>query len=447
MDSIQRAQVTATMTNLAAPAQAEKQEAPQAASGDSVQIGQNDQQPKAKWTILSFIAADCNLEPYQVRNVDNMELAPTDPKTNIIVQLDRGPDPSSIDGGWTNCRRYEVLNDSVADKLGSKVVEDMGATNMAKPQTLTDFIVWGVQKYPSEHVALILNDHGGGFTGALADDTQGGFMSVPELAKALKDAEAITGKKIDIVGFDACLMAETEVARELQGAADILLASEETEGGPGWTYSPMLGGKNLTAALDQMRLMKLDATPEQFAKIVVDVNSKHSRDIPTFSAVDLNKMDTLATATNVLAEAIIASPDKAGIKQAIKQSESYGGGYNPYKDIHDQYDMCEKIVNSPTITDKGLKNAAQGVIDTLKTAIIANENNGTSHKNSHGLSIFAPTTAGPSGPGYKWGDLQFAKETKWGEAMASLGRGDMSAAQAEETQKTPDVWPDGSVRK
>ncbi len=195
-----------------------------------------------------------------------------------------------------------------------------------------------------------------------------------------------------------------------------------------------------------MRLMKLDATPEQFAKIVVDVNKQNSHYIPTFSATDLNKMDTLVAATNTLAEAIIASPDKAGIKAAIKAAENYGGGYNPYRDLRDQFDMCEKIVQSPTINDKELKKAAQGVMDTLNTVIIANENNGKNHKNSHGLTIFAPTNAGPSGPGYKWDKLEFAKETKWGEAMSSLNRGEAGAMQIDDADKMPDVWPDGSIR-
>ena len=173
----------------------------------------------------------------------------------------------------------------------------------------------------------------------------------------------------------------------------------------------------------------------------------HNRDIPTFSAVDLTKMDGLTKATNTLAEAILASGDKAAIKTAIKSSEAYGSGYTPYKDLRDEYDMAEKMIKSTGITDKNLKKAAQAVIDSIKTVVIANENNPSSHPNSHGVSIYAPTTAGASGPGYGYKNLDFAKNTKWDEAIASLGKSDVSAMDQQKMEpEVPAVWPDGSQR-
>jgi len=447
MDSIQRAAFNQPLATTPAPQRTDEAK-PKEEQADSVQIGGSPaQQPKAKWLVMNYIAADCNLEPYQLRNIDNMEHVGSDPTTHILAQIDRGADPSHIDGGWANCRRYYVTQDNVPDQFGSKVLQDMGKVDMAKPQTLTDFIVWGVQSYPADHVALILNDHGGGFTGAMADDGSGGFMNIPDLAQALADAEKITGKKIDIVGFDACLMAEAEIAQELKDKANILLASEESEGGPGWTYDSMLGGKILGQALEQMKLMKIDATPEQFAKIVVDVNKQHNRDIPTFSAIDLTKMDGLTNATNTLAEAIIASPDKAAIKTAIRSAENYGGGYTPYKDLRDEYDMADKMLKSTGITDKNVKKAAQEVIDNINKVIIANESNPNSYPDSHGVSIYAPTTLGTSGPGYGYKNLDFAKKTKWDEAMTSLGKSDISPMDQQKMEpEVPNVWPDGTQR-
>ncbi|MDQ7826091.1 MAG: clostripain-related cysteine peptidase [Candidatus Eremiobacteraeota bacterium] len=444
MDSIQRAAASQPMVNLGTPSQVEKKEEQPAQAGDSVQLGKSRQneQPKAKWLIMNYVAADCNLEPYQVRNVDNMELAGSDPTTHILTQLDRGRNPSDIDGGWANCRRLYVTKDEVPDQLGSKTLQDMGAVDMSNPKTLTDFIVWGVKNYPAQNVALILNDHGGGFTGAMADDSDGGFMSTPQLKQALADAEAITGKKIDIVGFDACLMAEAEVAHELKDNANILLASEESESGPGWTYSPMLGGKTLTEALERMRLMKLDATPAEFAKIVVDVNKQHNDDIPTFSALDLTKMNEFTGSANTLAEAIIASKDKTAIKSAIKTAENYGSGYTPYKDLRDAYDMADKIVKSKSITDENVKNAAKGMMEAVNTMVIANESNPQSYPDSHGISIYTPTTVGASGPGYGYKNLGFAKDTKWDEMLSSL-KGDTGAMQQPEEVT---IWPDGSMR-
>ena len=40
----------------------------------------------------------------------------------------------------------------------------------------------------------------------------------------------------EAIGFDACLMANTDVAHELYGYAKYLFASEEVEPGTGWSY-------------------------------------------------------------------------------------------------------------------------------------------------------------------------------------------------------------------
>lgn len=53
----------------------------------------------------------------------------------------------------------------------------------------------------------------------------------------------------------------------------------------------------------------------------------------------------------------------------------------------------------------------------------------------------------PTGPGYKWDNLAFANNAKWGEALKSLGKGDMEASRIDDSRRMPEVCPDGSVRK
>ena len=414
---------------------------------DSIELSNSfrEESKKSKWLILNYIAADCNLETYQMRNVDDMEKVGSDSNTDIVVQIDRGPDPSQIDGGWTNARRYYVTKDQVKDKLGSQVLENLGPIDMSNPKTLTDFIVWGVNKYPAEHVALVFNDHGGGFTGAMADDTEGSFMNLPDLAKGISDAQKVTGKKLDIIGFDACLMAEAEVAHELKDSGKILLGSEENEGGPGWTYSSMLGARVISKTMEKINEMadkRVNVGPKEFAKIVVDVNRENSGDIPTFSAIDLEKMPEITSSLNKLAESIIESKNKKAIKEAVSNAENYGGGYVPYRDLRDIKDLCDKMIGSSSIKDEKLKENAALVIESMQKAVIANENDPDSHPNSNGLSVYIPTNVGESGPYYNYKSTLFAKETKWDEAIASL-----NLKSQETSPDRPVVWPDGSARK
>lgn len=299
------------------------------AAADSVQLGSNkgvDEGVPKKWLFMNYIGADCNLKQFQEANVDNQELVGSDANTHIVAMIDVGPESNPLSGEWTGCKTFYVTKDTTPNKINSPVVTSHGDhMDMSDPKTLTNFIVDTMKKFPAENVALVLNDHGGGFTGAMADDSDGGFMSTPQLGQALADAEKITGKKIDIVGFDACLMANTEVAHALKDNAKILLAAEESEGGPGWMYDGMLNkGGGMSAAIDGLQKameQKITVSPEQFAKIVVKENEAHQRDIPTFSATDLTKIDALTQATDKLAKAMIDSNEKPAIKTASGRSE------------------------------------------------------------------------------------------------------------------------------
>lgn len=56
--------------------------------------------------------------------------------------------------------------------------------------------------------------------------------------QALTDAYTMTGERIDLLGFDACLMGMMEVAYELQDHTDIMVFSEETIPGGGGRTRP-----------------------------------------------------------------------------------------------------------------------------------------------------------------------------------------------------------------
>lgn len=419
-----------------------------AQAGKSKKVKTNEEKevyPPAQWLFLNYIAADNNLTADQMNNIDQQEKVGSDVNTHIAAYIDVGHKPNPFDKEWSGCRLYYVTKDSVPKKLNSKLIKDYGIkVDMSNPNTLRDFVVEAVKKFPSKYVALILNDHGGGFTGAMSDDSDGRTMTVPQIRQALEEAQRITGKKIDILGMDACLMAETEVAYELKGVADIYLASEENEGGAGWTYDSMLGGNRIGEAISKLQKMmkskRINVAPKDFAEIVVEVNKKHNDDIPTFSAVDLTKFNTLTAAVDVFAKAIIDTNEKEKVKEAVKKAENYGGGWAPYKDIHDLYDICQKIISS--VTDDKLKSAAENVKKAVNEVVFANENNPVTKPNSHGISIYFPekTYSGQIGNNYE--KLAFPKNTLWDEAILAV-----VPSKEQKPPEKPDVWPDGSERK
>ncbi len=373
--------------------------------GDNVSLGSNDskvdQGVHKKWTFLHYGAADNNLSDLIKMDVDEMERVGSDINTHLVTQLDqeRG-----------DCKRYYLIKDDQVGKLNSPMLENMGpSVDMSDPKTLTDFIKWGIKNFPSDNVALIIGSHGGGTLGAAADDRDGDIMSPQGLRQAFEDAEKVTGKKIDVLGFDCCLMANTEVAYELKDVANFIVASEESEGGDGWPYHNVLNEK-VIYSLQKALTKRLTVTPEQFAKKIVTDASHAQQDLPTMSTIDTSKMGAVGKAMDGFAQSIInTDTNKNTLKEIIRKTEKF-------EDFKDTYHFCEQIVNSKAITDEKLKAEAQKVMDSLNEAIIANQSS-SEYPNAHGLQMEIPGN-GKVSQGYK--ELAFAKDTGWDEAMATL---------------------------
>ncbi len=387
------------------PAAQPQKEAQQAPVQDNVTIGGNqqvDQGVHKKWTFLHYGAADNNLAKLIMLDVDEMEKVGSDANTHIVSQLDQSVG---------SCKRYYVTQDNQQGKLNSPVLEDMGPkVDMSNPKTLTDFITWGVKNFPGDNLAVVIGSHGGGTMGAAADDRDGHIMSPAGLKQAFADAEKITGKKVDVLGFDCCLMANTEVAYELKDSAKFIVASEESEGGYGWPYHNVMN-ENVLYSLQQALASKLTITPEQFAKKIVTDASHAQSDLPTMSTIDTSKMPGVAKAFDDFAKSIIdTDTSKATLKDIARKSQSFSS-------FKDSYHFCEQIVKSNSITDEKLKAEAQKVMDSLNEAIIANQSS-KQYPNAHGLQMEIPT-GGYMSSGYQ--KLDFAKDTKWDEAMASMG--------------------------
>jgi len=62
-----------------------------------------------------------------------------------------------------------------------------------------------------------------------------------ELKRVLATAHRPLGRKIDVVGIDACPRTMIEVAYQLRDHAQILVGSEEVEPGPGWPHAAIRG--------------------------------------------------------------------------------------------------------------------------------------------------------------------------------------------------------------
>ncbi len=207
-----------------------------------------------EWTVIVYSAADDEvLEENMWFDVNEMELVGSNPQLNIVVQIDRYAGAFTGDGDWTDTRRYLITQDNDLEHINSPVVESVGEVDTGNPQTLIDFVTWAIQNYPAQKYALIMSDHGGGWTGGFSDMSAPSYsdLSIPEIVSSLEQVRQNTGiDKFELVGFDACLMGQIEVFGSLYPYSNYMVGSEEVIPAYGWSYAAWLGQLAQNPAMD-----------------------------------------------------------------------------------------------------------------------------------------------------------------------------------------------------
>jgi len=362
---------------------------------------------EAKWTVMVYLDGDNNLEGYGLDDFNEMEAVGSTSDVNIIVQMDRTEYMDWLFGGdWSETRRFRVEKDYDTDTITTLHVQSLGEKNMGDPETLIDFADWTMTNYPAEHYALIIWDHGAGWPIVAIDDDNGeDGITMDELSYALGEIkEKNNDEKLDIIGFDACLMAMLEVAYQVQPYADVMVSSEESEPADGWDYTPFL--QALSADPDMGSHELATRITESYLDYYQVVNKDES---VTLSAVDLNKLDKLTTSVDAFSLALVdAMPEEGNwrqMAQATTYSEKYGGDYYGYLDLKDFANMVSYFTNESSV-----KQAALNVSMAVDEVVISNVH-GTEHKYSHGLSIDATEYAAVQSSDYP--DLEFSRANSW----------------------------------
>ncbi|MEM4973377.1 MAG: clostripain-related cysteine peptidase, partial [Candidatus Hadarchaeales archaeon] len=408
------------------------------------------------WTIMVYLDADCDLEDWGYNNFNAMEL-PESPGANILVLFDTWE--------WENTYIYYVVHDDTKE-IGSQLLENMSENNMGDPVTLVNFIKYGIEKYPATHYAVILWDHGGGwmilpyyeswfrsglstdmrevekflldiknggikrdnFRGLCWDLTDDDWLTMSELKEAIENATRDTGKNIDLLGFDACLMQMLEVAYQVKDNVRIMVASQEVEPAPGWPYENIL---NTLASNPSM-------SPENLARAIVNnyaayYEGSEFENYYTMSAIDLSKVGELATKLDNLARILKGKFENYAVEMHEKRYKT-ASFYLPY--YADLYDFASRLKE---IGDPEITGAVQALIGSIQQAVIA-ENHGKKaggiyypwtkpnigHENAvHGISIYHPFSACVYELINEWrenyeNEVALATDTQWDEFLSNI---------------------------
>lgn len=412
--------------------------------------GQPDPSAKKKWTVLYYLAGNNNISGDMLTKMSRLERFGSDENVNIVTQVgqpenspypgttrffvEKNPNPGPEPVPLQSRKRPVVYGPSrevalrTAPALVSPPLEKLGPVNMAEPEALADFVSWGMKTYPAEHYMVVLMDHGYGFVGTIQDDKSGKLMSTPGVGEALASAEKKTGQKVDIVGFDSCLMQQAEVAHQLGDSAGYVVGSEEVEYPFGFPEGRMVG------RLEE-ELKNGEVEPDRLARLMVEEGAKDSS-MKTISAVDLSEMKALEQSVDGLAGVLMnSSVSKETLRKIITSTQAYCSVFPEDKlctNYRDLYDFCQKLIQSPDIKDPKVMEAALKTADVLQKAVIAQKQPGEGIENSHGLSIYLPadgllesydekSNRLSAKPKEAYLDLSFSQKTRWDEFLQWVG--------------------------
>jgi clostripain len=364
-----------------------------------------DEEPKkAEWTILVYHDADCDLEAPMLDDLDEMLAVGSSDEVKIVALVDRSP-AAEPEGRYTN-REVGGLKDWSGGKyleVQKGALKELGTLegepNLGDASTLHAFLEQGMKDFPAKRYALIFSDHGLSWPGVCSDDSHDGdCLDLREIRSVLEKLPKSIGK-LDLLGFDACLMATVEVAKAMAPFAKVLVASEELEPGTGWWYTPVLEALQKAPTTDAATLggWIADRYQESFAQ-EQGADRAAGRTI-TLSVVDLTKAEAVAAAAAALGEAgakVLAEKKRAGwvpMAKARAHAEEYGRSADPAKPGSDMFDLGD-LADSLAASSPALA-AAAGKAKAALAAAVLHAVRGDTRPASQGLAVYFPREGGP----------------------------------------------------
>jgi hypothetical protein len=302
-----------------------------------------------EWTVMVYMNGKNNLEPDAIANFLQMSEVGSSDAVNVVVEFGRPKKHYTDDyGAWSKTLRFKV--EKGMEPTEDKAVMSVGDVDMGKGKQLVDFVAWARSKYPAKKYMLVVWDHGQGWrfknsrnfelrARAARASVEDAVVPADEAPRApyrsisndddfgtvlynrdMQDSLAglLKGERLDVIGFDACLMAMLETAYAMRGLTHYVVASEELEPGTGWNYRRWLTPLVAKPAMNASEL----------AAAVVEAYKAEYGDIymTTLSALAISNLPPLVESVNTLSSALSdgLAQDRAAIRTARRQCRPYG---------------------------------------------------------------------------------------------------------------------------
>jgi len=336
-----------------------------------VAYSSSSRMPTASWTLMFYLDGDNAGEWFQLQKFVNIAWAGSSIDFNIVAQLDRIPGYEDSYDNWTGTRRFYLTPGMTSTDANTAVF--LGERNMGDPATLAGFISWAKTNYPARNYALVfcgpttnwgpIQDESLSFMSFCRDDSSAGdSLSLNELKGVLKQTGGV-----QFIYFENQDMDIMEAAYQVRENSQVMLGVSHPFDRY-WTSWYSFSSNNYPWV-----------TPAElginFAFNNYDYCDGMCPQVPTQTLLDLTGMDTLASAIDDLAKAMITAWDSDGA---------------------------------------AIRAAARKVMTRLENSAIPT---GNSKYDQEMPRIYFPLQESDFDPAYNGANLDFAANTQWDEFL------------------------------
>jgi len=226
--------------------------------------------------------------------------------------------------GWKGTKYADmacILQDAQDQVFGNDscyLKEDLNA-NMGDPATLANFLTYLETLGAYDKKMLNFWNHGGAYKGICYDENHNDdLLTLNELKNVFEDANS----SFDLIGMDACLMANYSVAETLRKHANYLLASEELEPGHGWQY------KDVITAIGEQDDKNITTIAKKMIDSFINSPDHNTTSGKTLSLIDLTKVQAITDKFDRLNDSLVYSEISTfkPTVNAILNATPYGKG-------------------------------------------------------------------------------------------------------------------------
>ena len=364
------------------------------------------------WTILVYMTAS-DLESFAFEDINELEVAAQSlpGNVNLAVLWDQSAQRSKYStshgaqAAWGTVGRAFIQADSNRQSVATHF-EILPEQNTGDSLNLTSFVNWAIAAAPADNYAMIAWDHGAGIFGSNydnADNVSTDNLKISEFIAALSSPGI---PKFQILSFDACLMAMTEIAHATRNVGEILVTSQEVVGAKGYDYTTLFAPlvRNPQANALEVAAGMVNSYQASYA---ADTNGWNTQ-----SAISLESMSQLASS--------LANFTAAAFSLTVSQWQEVASNFNAAigyatPDFRDLGSVMRGIASNGNLPSP-LRSAASQVIVDLNSTLIGLA---ADSRNSSGLSIFAPNSTREIGF-FDSEFSEFATVTGWSRFLNDL---------------------------